>query len=660
MRFASKYSRIAHNISKKPRSNQTDSSPNNPNLLYNPTKRLPAIILLAVFLFCAVFAKMFAVIIVDGSSLQTKAVSQWLRDVPTDAPRGSIVDRNGHELATTLTRYNIYVRPNDTQDKEAVARLICDVFGYEFESTLNKVSKKTSEVLVASKATKEQLNEIYSAGLDGIYYAEDNFRYYPFGDFMTQALGFCSSDGFGQTGLEAYYDKYLTGVNGKILTQADLVGKHLDGNAFYLPPIDGLNVMTTLDLGIQRIVEGAIRNAVAKFSPRRVACAVMDYETGDIVALAEYPSFDLNNVPRDDLQSLFSTSKSSIISSVYEPGSTFKILTSAAALDAGVISTADRFYCPGFKMVDGKRIRCWKSKGHGSIDFGGGVEGSCNCVFMECALRLGTDKFYDYLRTFGLTRKTGIDMTGETSGIFIRQDLVKNVDLARIGFGQAVAVTPIGLLSATSAVMNGGRTVQPHLLSSVLDGNGNTVANNALQESVSVVSKNTSDTMRELLERVVSAGSGKGAYVPGYKIAGKTGTAQKYENGAIASGKYISSFLGFSLVDNAKYGVLFIVDEPTGYMYYGSLVAAPLVGDIFESIFAYLGINPNYTGEEAEIVGEPFALPSFVGMSVNEAKRELTKLHLYCEIDGDGDSVVGQYPLEGVTVDRRNTVLLLT
>lgn len=660
MRFASKQSKFIRKISKKDISNQADSSTNNPNLLYNPTKRLPAIILLAVFLFCAVFAKMFAVIIVDGSSLQTKAVSQWLRDVPTDAPRGSILDRNGNELATTLTRYNIYVRPSDTKDKEAVARLLCDVFGYDFESALKKVTKKTSEVLVASKATKEQLNEIYSSGLDGIYYAEDNFRYYPFGDFMTQVLGFCSSDGFGQTGIEAYYDKYLTGVNGKILTQADLIGKHLDGNSYYLPPIDGLNVMTTLDLGMQRIVEGAIRNSVAKFSPKRVACAVMNYETGDIVALAEYPSFDLNDVPRDDLQTLFSTSKSSIISSVYEPGSTFKILTSAAALDAGVISTADRFYCPGFKMVDGKRIRCWKSKGHGSIDFGGGVEGSCNCVFMECALRLGTDRFYDYLKKFGLTRKTGIDMTGETSGIFIQQNLVKNVDLARIGFGQAVAVTPIGLLSATSAVMNGGKSVQPHLLNCTLDVNGNVVSQNALTESVSVVSQNTSATMRELLERVVSTGSGKGAYVPGYRIAGKTGTAQKYENGAIASGKYISSFLGFSLVENAKYGVLFIVDEPTGYMYYGSLVAAPLVGDIFESIFAYLGIEPNYTGEESEIVGEVFQLPSFVGMSVSEARRELAKLHLYCEIDGDGDSVKGQYPLEGVNVDRRNTVLLLT
>lgn len=633
----------------------------NPNLLYNPTKRLPAIILLAVFLFLAVFAKMFAVILIDGKDLQTKALSQWMRDVPTDAPRGSILDRNGKQLATTLTRYNLYVRPSATKDKEGVARLLCDVFGYDYDETLQKVSKRTSEVLVASKVSKEQLTLIYESGFSGIYYAEDNLRYYPYGDFMTQVLGFCSSDGYGQTGIEAYYDKYLTGVNGKILTEADLIGRGIGNGAnYYLPSISGLNVETTLDCEIQKIVEGAIRNAVAKFSPKSVACIVMDYENGNIVALAEYPSFDLNDVPRDDLQTLFSTSKSSIISSVYEPGSTFKILTSAASLDAGVISTADRFYCPGFKIVDGKRIRCWKSKGHGSIDFGEGVEGSCNCVFMECALRLGTERFYYYMQKFGLMRKTGVDMTGETSGIFIAKDKVKSVDLARIGFGQAVAVTPIGLMSATSAVVNGGRSVSPHLLTSINDGKGNVIYSNPLAENGSVVSYETSNTMRNLLERVVSNGSGKGAYVPGYRIAGKTGTAQKYENGSIASGKYISSFLGFSLNENAKYGVLFIVDEPKGYMYYGSLVAAPMVGDIFESIFAYLGVDPVYTGEEAEIIGEEFELPSFEGMSVSEARAALSKLHLYCEIDGDGDSVKGQYPLAGVKVDRRNTVLLLT
>ena len=631
------------------------------NHLYNPTKRLPAVLLLVVFLFVAVFIKMFAVIILDGGKLQMKAIDQWLRDLPTDAPRGSILDRNGNVLASTSTRYNLYVRPSATSDKPAVAKLLSNVFGYDYEKTLEKISKRTSEVTVATQVTKEQLNTVYESGLSGIYYSEDNHRYYPYGDFMTQVLGFCSTDGFGQTGLEAYYNKYLTGVNGQIMTETDLIGKELGAGTYYLPSIPGMNVITTLDSGIQRIVDGAIAKAVAMFKPKGVACIVMDYDTGGVVALSEYPSFDLNNVPRDDLEALFLHSKSNIVSSVYEPGSTFKILTAAAALDAGKVTVSDRFYCAGSRTVDGKRIRCWKAKGHGSINFAEGVEGSCNCVFMDSALRMGTEQFYNYLRNFGLTKKTGIDMTGETSGIFIAQDAVKTVALARIGFGQAVAVTPIGLISATSAVMNGGKKVTPHLLSGVKDINGNTVGNTGITSSGGqIISQNTSDTMRTLLESVVTTGSGKGAYVPGYRVAGKTGTAQKYANGAIASGKYISSFLGFSLSEGANYAVLFIVDEPSGYMYYGSQVAAPLVGEIFASMFDYLGIEPVYTGEEAEIIGEKFSLPDFTGMTVAQARNELAKLGLYCETDGEGNNVKGQYPEAGVTVDKRNVVLLIT
>ena len=525
--------------------------------------------------------------LVEGKSLQVKALDQWTRDLPNDAPRGQILDRNGVVLAGTATRYNLYVRPNSATDKEGLAQCLAEVFGYDKDKVLEKISKKVSEVTVATKVTKEQMSALFDMGFDGLYYSEDNFRYYPYGDFMTQVLGFTGADGNGQTGLEAYYDKYLTGINGYILTETDLVGREIQGGEnYYLPSISGLNLTTTLDSRVQEIVEGAVEKAVALYSPKAVACLVMDYTNGEIISLAEYPSFDLNNVPRDDLEKLFSSSKSMLVSSVYEPGSTFKILTAAAALDTGAMNTAKRFYCPGFRIVDGKRIRCWKTKGHGSIDFGEGVESSCNCVFMDSALAMGTDKFYTYLKNFGLRAKTGVDMTGETSGIFISQDLVKTVDLARIGFGQAVAVTPIGMMTACSAVVNGGKTVTPHLVKGFADEKGNKIDDVfVIEEKNTVVSGETSATMRELLSRVVSHGSGKGAGVNGYNIAGKTGTAQKYENGGIAQGKYISSFLGFSLEAGAPYGVLMIVDEPKGYVYYGSLVAAPLVGDIFRSVF---------------------------------------------------------------------------
>ena len=566
---------------------RSTSTSNKSTQSYLPKKRLLASILLAVFLFTLIFAKLIHVMLVEGKSLQVKALDQWTRDLPNDAPRGQILDRNGVVLAGTATRYNLYVRPNSATDKEGLAQCLAEVFGYDKDKVLEKISKKVSEVTVATKVTKEQMSALFDMGFDGLYYSEDNFRYYPYGDFMTQVLGFTGADGNGQTGLEAYYDKYLTGINGYLLTETDLVGREIEGGEnYYLPSISGLNLTTTLDSRVQEIVEGAVEKAVALYNPKAVACLVMDYTNGEIISLAEYPSFDLNNVPRDDLEKLFSSSKSMLVSSVYEPGSTFKILTAAAALDTGAMNTAKRFYCPGFRMVDGKRIRCWKTKGHGSIDFGEGVESSCNCVFMDSALAMGTDKFYTYLKNFGLRAKTGVDMTGETSGIFISQDLVKTVDLARIGFGQAVAVTPIGMMTACSAVVNGGKTVTPHLVKGLADEKGNKIDDVfVIEEKNTVVSGDTSATMRELLSRVVSHGSGKGAGVNGYNIAGKTGTAQKYENGGIAQGKYISSFLGFSLEAGAPYGVLMIVDEPKGYVYYGSLVAAPLVGDIFRSVF---------------------------------------------------------------------------
>lgn len=617
--------------------------------------------LLVAFSFIAVMGKMFFVMVVDGEELQAKAISQWMRDVPTEAARGKILDRNGVVLADTATRYNIFVRPNATEDKEKVAALLSRVFGYEYEDTLKKISVQTSEVTVARGATKEQLDELYASGLSGIYYGEDNLRYYPFGDFMTQVLGFTGFDGNGQTGLEAYYDKYLTGTDGMILTDTDLVGREIEGGgSYYIPAVAGMDIVTTLDATVQRIAEGALRAAAARFNPKSAACVVMNYETGEIIALAEYPSFDLNDVPRDDLEKLFGYSKSSIVSSVYEPGSTFKILTAASALDTGTVSVTDRYYCSGTRVVDGQKIRCWKSQGHGSISFAEGVEQSCNCVFMDSALAMGTDVFYDYLRKFGLTAKTGVDITGETSGIFIPQDSVKTVDLARIGFGQAVAVTPIGMLAAASSVVNGGNLVTPHLLDYVSDPYSGKTISGDFGLRGSTVSASTSETMRVLLENVVKYGSGKSAYVPGYSIAGKTGTAQKYENGHIAQGKYISSFIGFSLEEEAPYAVLLLVDEPQGYLYYGSLVAAPLVGEIYTSIFAYLGVEPEYTGEEAEIIGEPFELADYTGMSVQQAKAKLAALGLHVETDGDGSKVTGQFPVAGATVDGRNTVLLFT
>lgn len=629
-------------------------------IIHNPRKRLSVALLLIAFSFAAVLGKLAYVMIAESSELGARAATQWMRDVPTRAVRGAILDRNGETLAYTETRYDIYIRPNAALDKPAAARLISEVLGTDYAATLEKISGRASEITVARGASKEQLLKLLSGGTGGIYYGESNLRRYTYGDFLTQVLGFTGYDGDGQTGLEAYYDKYLSGTDGAVLTSADLVGRETAEGTVYIPSVPGMTLTTTLDAGVQRIVEGAIDAAVAAFSPKAAACIVMDYTTGEIVALAEYPSFDLNSVPRDDVEKLFSYSKSSSVSTVYEPGSTFKILTAAAALDCGAAETTDRYYCAGSRTVDGTRIRCWKAKGHGSVSFAEGVEQSCNCVFMDSALAMGTERFYDYLEAFGLRGKTGVDITGETSGIFISESAVKSVDLARIGFGQAVAVTPIGMLAAAASVVNGGELVTPHLLSSVYDPTTGTEMKEEFSSRGRTVSAETSETMRGLLERVVVNGSGRSAYVPGYRIAGKTGTAQKYADGGIAQGKYISSFLGFSLEEEAPYAVLFLVDEPSGWLYYGSQVAAPYVGDIFESVFAYLGVEPEFTGEEAETVGEKFELADYTGKSLREAKAELAALGIYVETDGEGGTVKGQFPLAGAVIDRRNAVLLVT
>ena len=632
-----------------------------PNIIYNPKRRLLTISMLIAFLFVAVICKLFYVQIISSQELQARAAEQWYRDVPLTARRGGMYDRNGIALADTATKYTVYVRPNAVTEVESVCKVLSEKAGADFNKLHAKLVKKgVSEITVAKKIDKSVMLEIVALNLDGIYFSADSFRYYPYGDFMTQLLGFTNADGDGQSGLEAYYNKYLVGVNGKILTEADLVGRELDDNATtYLPSISGFNLMTSLDYTIQRLAENAVRKAYQIHGAKRVSCLVMNPTNGEILAMAETPSFDLNNVPRDDLSALFAYSKNAMVSSVYEPGSTFKILTSAIALEENAFSDSHRFYCSGSRIVDGKKIRCWRSIGHGSQDFTQGVCNSCNCVFMDCALAVGKDTFYDYLYNLGVNRKTGIDVSGETSGLMLPLDIVKNVDLARIGFGQAIALTPIELAVAASACINGGNIVTPHLLSKVIDSNNNVIqqASNSVQQSK--ISAQTSAELREILTQVVTRGSGKGAYLAGYNIGGKTGTAQKYQNGVIAQGRYISSFIGYTMTQGAEAMIVFIVDEPVG-VYYGSIVAAPYVSEIFKGIFAYKNIAPTYNGTELEIVGAPFALENYSGMKLSQAISALTKLDVNVEVDGDGKIVVGHLLISGTVIDKTNTVLLYT
>ena len=569
--------------------------------------------------------------------------------------RGNICDCNGTELAGCNTTYTLYVRPNATTDKEQTAGAIANVLDMEYEKVLEKVTKKgVSEVTVAKKLSKEQMTSLIDTGVTGIYFGRDIERYYKYGNYLSQLLGFVNVDGQGQSGLEGYYNDYLKGQDGKELTQTDLVGRELNGEIAYLPATDGLNLNLTVDATIQFFAENAVTSALSEYSAKSANCVVMNAKTGAILAMAQAPSFDLNNVDRSDVNSLFAKMKLNAITSVYEPGSTFKILTTAIALELGVVSEKDRFYCAGGRVVDGKRIRCWKSIGHGSQSFAEGVQNSCNCVFMELAERIGVERMYSYFEKFGLTRKTGIDFVGETSSILLKKEQVKTVDAARIGFGQAIAITPMQLIVATAAAVNGGKVVTPYLMQSVSDKSGRDVIRNYPAERGQILTENTSATVRKLLKNVVSLGSGKLAGVAGYSIGGKTGTAQKYQNGAIASGKYVSSFIGFSTVEDPEYIVYFMVDEPVGYRYYGSLVAAPYVGQIFSKIFEYKQIKPT----EAQKSFTYREMPDLVGQTAGSAIKAVNALGVHLEISGTGGVVVAQYPQKGEIINEDSIVLI--
>lgn len=609
-------------------------------------KRLLVVLMLVAFSFIAVFARLIYVEVVDSENLQTLALEQWYRDIPLQAERGKIYDREGVLLAGNTTTYTLYARPVAIKDKEQTARILADVLALDYEKILKRLQSRTSELTIKKGLDKDVMLKLLNSSATGLYFSRSVKRVYPYGDFLTQVLGFTNVDSEGQTGLEAYYEQYLGGKDGYVLTETDLVGRELDtGTTYYKEGIEGASAYLTVDYYIQSFAETAVRDAHSKFASKSASCIVMDVNTGEILAMAKTPAFDLNNVPRNDVLSLMNNSKQTLITDVFEPGSTFKIVTSALGLDTGAVSRNYRCYCGGSMLVDSQKIKCWRTIGHGSINFDEGVKNSCNCLFMNIALNLGVERFYDGIEKFGLMQKTGIDASGESHGITIKESLVKNVDLARIGFGQAIAVTPISLLRACSAVVNGGVLVTPHIVDKFVDKNGNIVYQNAVEIVPEVIKRETSIAMREVLEKVVSEGSGKNAQVPGYRISGKTGTAQKYENGAIARGKYVSTFIGFAPANEPKYACLMVVDEPQG-AYYGSIVSAPYVGEIFSKIFAYKGIAPTENVEEKE----RFAMPDIEGVSVSEGILALRARNLYYEISGEGVTITKQFPVAGAMI----------
>ncbi|MBQ8909128.1 MAG: stage V sporulation protein D, partial [Clostridia bacterium] len=479
-----------------------------------------AVVLAISFIFCALLVRLFVIQIVNGGNLQARATDQWTRDLCITAPRGKILDRTGSALAVSYTTYNVYVRSREVDLKSEVANILSKELDLNFQKVYDKIkNSKASEVLIKMQIEGEEAEKIYNYNIKGVYLAENSNRYYPYGNLLTQVLGFISVDNDGQTGIEAYYNKHLEGEDGCSYVQSDLQGKEIGGSLrYYIPATAGCDLNLTIDSKMQIILEQTLEKIMTEQKAKSVTGLIMDAKTSELYALSSKPSFNLNEVPRDDLAALFEQSKVKAVTDIYEPGSTFKVLTVAAALEEGLTNLNDRFYCPGYRMIDGMRIKCWRTIGHGSQTLKEAFANSCNCCFMDLALRLGVERFYSYMQKFGLGQKTGIDVSGEGSGILMAKNLVKNVDLARMGFGHAIALTPMQLISAVAAIVNGGTYNSPHLINSVQHNN---LAANFKQRS-GLISKNTSKIVNELLEFAENK-TGPYTFVEGYNVGGKTG-----------------------------------------------------------------------------------------------------------------------------------------
>ncbi len=554
------------------------------------------------FIFCLFLARFFYIQAIWEDDLHYLALDQWTREIPVVAGRGRIVDRNGEVLAANKTAYSVYARANAVTDPEGSAQLLSQSLGLSYDELYAKLTDKgRSEITVVKRTAKEVVQSIESYDISGVYYARDNLRYYPFGALASQVLGFTSYDGSGTTGLERSYDEYLAGDNGEILFETDLVGVDLKGaSAAYVPATDGMNVRLTLDYRIQALAEEVMARALAESNAKAARAIVLDPNDFSVLAMVNLPSYDLNDIPRDDLDSLNLLSRNCIVSDIYEPGSTFKIVTAAADIEEYLrgndraFSTNHVFSSSRTRTVDGSQIKCWsdhKNGKHSNQTLAEALNNSCNPCFVDIALALGKNKFYEYLKAFGFGRATGIDFSGESIGMLLAESTVKNGDLARIGFGQTIAVTPLQLACAAAAAVNGGYYYSPRLVSEIYTDDG--LTHYFVKEKFvgRTVSEEASVILSGMLEGVVRDGSGKKAYIEGYHVAGKTGTAQKYVDGKIAQGKYVSSFVGYFPAKSPKYLALVIIDEPQG-TYYGSTVAAPCAGEIFRGIIDLMKIQP--------------------------------------------------------------------
>ena len=575
------------------------------NKTYN-RKKILIVFLVALLVLLGLIGRLVYLMIFDAEYYQEKAEALHEREREIKAARGEIIDTNGVVLATNKSVCTISVIHSQITDAELVIEVLANELEMEEATVRKKVEKVSSMERVKTNVEKEVGDRIREYDLDGVKVDEDYKRYYPYDELASKVLGFTGGDNQGIIGLEVKYEEYLKGANGTILTTTDARGIELEGIAEdRIEAIPGNTLQISLDYNIQAYAQQAAEKVMEEKEADKVSILIMNPQNGEILAMVNVPEFNLNepfslesvgldteSVADDEKQDLLNQMwRNSCINDTYEPGSAFKIITSSACLEAGTVSINDTFFCPGYHIVEDRKIRCHKVGGHGSETFIQAVQNSCNPVFMQIGLELGVDRFYEYFQKFGLMKKTGVDLPGEAGTITHKKEDVGPVELATMTFGQSFQITPIQLATTVSSIINGGIRITPHLGVQVLDEDGKSIEVFEYEKEKNIVSEETSETMKMILESVVSEGGGKNAYIEGYRIGGKTATSQTLPRSA---NKYIASFVGFAPADDPQVLALIVIHNPQG-VYYGGTIAAPVIKTVFENILPYLGIEK--TGE---------------------------------------------------------------
>ena len=625
-------------------------------------QRIRYLFIIVILLFFIIFFKIVYVQVFSYDKLSSLSDDLWSRELPISAARGKILDRNGKVLADNITITSLVIIPNQVEDPSRVAKVISSILGVSYDDMYKHVTKKTSIERVHPEGRNlsfEVADKINSYGFAGVYLVKESKRYYPNKNMLSHVLGYTGIDNQGLSGIELLYDKYLTGEDGAIKYYSDAKGNRLDMAEVYNEPESGLDVMLTIDYDIQTSIERELDNIVGMFSPDHALAVAMDPNTGEVLAMSSRPDFDPNNYKKYSTETL---NRNLPIWMTYEPGSTFKIITTAAAVEEKVVNLEkDTFYDTGSVTVSGSKLKCWKAGGHGHQTMLQVFENSCNPGFVKMGFLLGKDRLFDYLKLFKFGQKTDIDLSGEGKGIIFDVSDVNDLELATTAFGQGVSVTPIQQVTAVSSIVNGGNLYKPYIMKSILDSKTNNIYLKHEKEFVKkTISKSTSETLKMALESVVASGGGKVTYIDGYRVGGKTGTAQKVENGRYLENNYIMSFMAVLSSNDPKIVLYLAIDNPKKTALLSSYTTTPFVRKILLDIINIMNIPKQSNQKEKDyewMDKKYYKVPNVVGMTKKEAKNTLIDFDPY--FVGDGDVVVEQSPKAGSRYYETGTIKLL-